>query len=58
MAVWDAREELRCPVVPASRGPVLRWPSGGKHFFVYSACGYYYPGKDLNGLLDEWPVYL
>jgi len=27
-------------------------------FFVYAAGGYYYPGKDLNGLRDEMASYL
>ena len=58
MALWDA-------VAKARRVPLWKLLSdrynGGRHdetAWVYAAGGYYYPGKDLEGLQDEMKHYL
>ncbi|MBS0220608.1 MAG: mandelate racemase/muconate lactonizing enzyme family protein [Proteobacteria bacterium] len=58
MALWDA-------VAKAARVPLWKLLAerynGGKHdskAWVYAAGGYYYPGKDLEGLKDEMRHYL
>ena len=58
MAIWDA-------VAKAKRVPLWKLLSdrhnGGQYddkAWVYAAGGYYYPGKDLQGLQDEMKHYL
>ena len=58
MALWDA-------VAKAKRAPLWKLladrHNGGKYddkAWVYAAGGYYYPGKDLEGLQDEMKHYL
>src|SRR5439155_602579 len=58
MALWDA-------VAKAKRVPLWKLLAdrynGGKYddkAWVYAAGGYYYPGKDLEGLQDEMKHYL
>ena len=58
MAVWDATAKIAG--VPLFRMLADRYRGGiadGK-VFVYAAGGYYYPGKDVNGLRDEMARYL
>src|SRR5262247_97727 len=57
MALWDA-------LAKAKRQPLWKLLAdrynGGKHddkAWVYAAGGYYYPGKDLDGLQDEMKHY-
>src|SRR6266567_2400434 len=58
MALWDA-------LAKAKRAPLWKLLAdrynGGKYddkAWVYAAGGYYYPGKDLDGLQDEMKHYL
>src|SRR5690242_7443241 len=58
MAVWDATAKIAG--VPLFR-LLADWYRGGiadNEVFVYAAGGYYYPGKDLNGLREEMARYL
>ncbi|MBL8213245.1 MAG: hypothetical protein JNK87_21180 [Bryobacterales bacterium] len=58
MALWDivAKVEQR----PLYRVFADRYNSGAydEKVYVYAAGGYYYPGKDIEGLLDEMQRYL
>src|ERR1700752_3318265 len=58
MAVWDATAKIAG--VPLFRLLADRYRGGAtdSKVFVYAAGGYYYPGKDLNGLRDEMAGYL
>jgi D(-)-tartrate dehydratase len=58
MAVWDATAKIAG--VPLFRLLADRYRDGitESKVFVYAAGGYYYPGKDLNGLRDEMAGYL
>src|SRR5579859_5454834 len=58
MAVWDATAKIAG--VPLFRLLADRYRGGitENKVFVYAAGGYYYPGKDSNGLRDEMAGYL
>src|SRR5882672_9243555 len=58
MAVWDAVAKIAG--LPLFRLLADRYRGGlfDDRVFVYAAGGYYYPGKDLNGLRDEMARYL
>uniref|UniRef100_UPI00404709A1 mandelate racemase/muconate lactonizing enzyme family protein n=1 Tax=Orrella sp. TaxID=1921583 RepID=UPI00404709A1 len=58
MAVWDAVAKIE----DRPLFDVLAQRYGDGHYnpkvFVYAAGGYYYPGKDTNGLINEMHSYL
>jgi L-alanine-DL-glutamate epimerase-like enolase superfamily enzyme len=58
MAVWDTTAKIAG--VPLFRLLADRYRGGiaDDKVFVYAAGGYYYPGKDVNGLRDEMAGYL
>ena len=58
MAVWDAAAKIAG--VPLYRLLADRYRGGEAdgRVFVYAAGGYYYPGKDREGLQDEFRRYL
>src|SRR5690242_4549944 len=58
MAAWDATAKIAG--VPLYRLLADRYRGGitESKVFVYAAGGYYYPGKDLNGLREEMARYL
>src|SRR3546814_13605135 len=58
MAVWDAAAKIAG--VPLYRLLADRYRGGeaDDRVFVYAAGGYYYPGKDQEGLRNEFRRYL
>ena len=56
--VGRRREDRRQAAVPAAGRAVRRRRRPTAKVFVYAAGGYYYPGKDLDGLQDEMRSYL
>src|SRR5271168_2185280 len=58
MAVWDAVAKIAgCPLFELL---AQKYGDGkvNRRIFVYAAGGYYYPGKDLDGLVREMKSYL
>jgi len=58
MAVWDAVAKIAgCPLFELL---AQKYGDGkvNRKIFVYAAGGYYYPGKDLDGLVREMKSYL
>jgi D(-)-tartrate dehydratase len=58
MALWDAAAKIACK--PLYRLLADRYHDGKyrEEVYVYAAGGYYYPGKDLEGLTGEMRRYL
>ena len=58
MAVWDATAKIAGAPLFRLLADKYRGGIADSKVFVYAAGGYYYPGKDLNGLCDEMAGYL
>ena len=57
MALWDARAKMEgIPLYQLLAGRAGGQPDS--KVWVYAAGGYYYPGKDIVGLQDEFRQYL
>ena len=57
MALWDARAKMQgMPLYQLLAERADREPDS--KVWVYAAGGYYYPGKDIKGLQDEFKRYL
>ena len=57
MALWDARAKMQgVPLYQLLANRAGRKPDS--KVWVYAAGGYYYPGKDISGLQDEFRQYL